>query len=782
MSIRFLLSKAAIVCGLLSLAACGRIDKALDGSVDTDIITSLVGKKEEKIKVLNVDFAPDYKTFTVTTNVAHDIGCYELADTANVRVEVKESIEGIGMARFSTPRLKEIRNIEAESVSQQGIKLLVLVDRTLPQATLDQLRNQVYEMRTTFNDNNLYVAFMDSSSVSESMAASDYVLEKHFVKSRSKHVFLYRSMLQKRQEMLQREGCWRDANGLLLLTFSSEKVYHDGSDEPLDPNHFMFQEQLTDVASAQDDTAFVAYFANPDSGQNADDDYAKNVLRIFCMNTGGQYIDNFNWVSFKRQMYMAFNVDTQDNEFLFENPDNKVYRGDVKRLMVSFYDIKADSLMASFTASINKGEMFDPIIVNGQPFHYIIIQGVVLGLFLMALVYLVIQIIIPFISYLLFRRKYVVKYTGRGMCFDSKPVEERCYLCKAPFENGDDIVVKCEHTTHKSCWDENSYHCPEYSDRCKHGSHYYNKHRLLDPRNAPYYLKWLLTAIGASVFAWLLFLMYVYFDYYSNLYPFAHSSVTQPPFLGLSIAFFLTIGLSALALRRGRNLMAVLSVLLRAIIAAAGCYLSFMLVNLIIFIFNINAYSFLINWIPWTLAGFIIAACSTFATSIRHSRWILLASVLVGFLSMYAWNTLFCFFEMDFRLYTLLSFVIYCVGLALAIAVAAPRSERFFLKVQGSVKDMDVALYKWLRNNPDRVVTIGKSVDCSLQLSWDIQSGVAPVQAEIRMRKRTPYLIPLEPGVFIRGRAARVGRRYRLYHGRSFAIGQTTFTYIEKDR
>ena len=142
----------------------------------------------------------------------------------------------------------------------------------------------------------------------------------------------------------------------------------------------------------------------------------------------------------------------------------------------------------------------------------------------------------------------------------------------------------------------------------------------------------------------------------------------------------------------------------------------------------------------------------------------------------------FCFFELDFRLFTLLSFVIYSIGLALAIAVAAPRSERYFLKVQGAVKDMDVALYKWMRNNPDRIVTIGKSVDCSLQLSWDIMSDVAPVQAEIRMKKRIPYLVALEKGVFSHGRAIRPNKKIRLYHGKSFTIGQTTFTYIEKDR
>ena len=115
------------------------------------------------------------------------------------------------------------------------------------------------------------------------------------------------------------------------------------------------------------------------------------------------------------------------------------------------------------------------------------------------------------------------------------------------------------------------------------------------------------------------------------------------------------------------------------------------------------------------------------------------------------------------------------------MATVAPRSERYFLNVQGAVKEMDVALYKWFRNNPDRVVTIGKSVDCSLQLSWDVQSAIAPVHAEIRLIHKTPFLVALEPGVYINGKPLSVNRRVRLYHGKSFTIGKTTFTYVEKD-
>ena len=78
MSIRILLSRIAIVFSLVCVTACGRFDKTLDDNVDPDILSHLFEKKDEKIKVVDVEFAPDYKTFTVSTDVEHDVGYHEL--------------------------------------------------------------------------------------------------------------------------------------------------------------------------------------------------------------------------------------------------------------------------------------------------------------------------------------------------------------------------------------------------------------------------------------------------------------------------------------------------------------------------------------------------------------------------------------------------------------------------------------------------------------------------------------------------------------------------------
>ena len=149
---------------------------------------------------------------------------------------------------------------------------------------------------------------------------------------------------------------------------------------------------------------------------------------------------------------------------------------------------------------------------------------------------------------------------------------------------------------------------------------------------------------------------------------------------------------------------------------------------------------------------------------------------------MIVWNIFYQMSELDYRVIHLFSFLFYYVSMAISVAAVTPRSERYFLKVEGAVKTMDIALYKWFKNHNERVVTIGRSVDCSIQLSWDMQSYIAPVQAEIRIIRKLPYLIAHESGVMEGGKMLKPNQKIRLYHGRQFNIGKTTFTYIEKDK
>jgi len=550
------------------------------------------------MKVLDIDFSPDYKTFSVSVDVFKDVGPYELADSVHNRVEVKEKLEGIGNARLSIPKLVEIQNIEADSVRNENLKMLVLIDRTLPQSDLSIIASQVKDMRTTFKYDNLYIAFMCGDSVSATMKATDYVIDKFCTKTTDNHALIYRSMLAKCDEMTLHDGVWADANKMVLLTFSNGKVYHENSDEPIDQDHFLIQERLTGSNAAVSDTNIYAFYSNYSHDKDRFDDYAANILRIFCSNSGGEYINGFSWTPFKHKMYGDLNYVFPDNIFVFENPRNKVYRGELKKLILNFYNRETDTLIASMSAPVMLGDVFNPIIVDGNRVRYVVAQGLVLGLFTLFLCYLVFQFIVPALKYWIFSRKYVVRYKNGDMSFGNKVVGKSCYLCKAPFQPGEKIVVKCEHTMHKSCWDENDIHCPEYSSRCKHGSHYFNTENLFDRLNAPFYHRWIRAAIIGSVFAWLCFIIYTSLDLYTKFYGSVYTEVTQPPVVGFLLGFFLTIGFSRLAIRPGLNIRIFATILFRALIAAAGSYIFFILINLVIYYFKISRFTFLLNWIP----------------------------------------------------------------------------------------------------------------------------------------------------------------------------------------
>lgn len=263
--------------------------------------------------------------------------------------------------------------------------------------------------------------------------------------------------------------------------------------------------------------------------------------------------------------------------------------------------------------------------------------------------------------------------------------------------------------------------------------------------------------------------------------PFMRPPVTQIPFLGAVIGFFMTLALATFTVSK-QGWRSVGQVLSRTLIATALCYGAFLSSNMLILFFGIHKGLYIFDALAWVISGFVIVLSSTIATRVVYNKKLLLLTLLFGALTMGIWVVFYQLSELDYRVLLLLTFVVYSVGMALSVATVAPRSERYFLNVQGAVKTMDVALYKWFRNNANRVVTIGKSVDCSLQLSWDIQSTIAPVQAEIRLWHKIPYLVALEPGIFINGKPVREGRKIRLYHGKNFTIGNTTFTYIEKDR
>lgn len=789
---RYLLSLAAVLC----LAACKSDMLSRLGVNDpTSMFESLdatgapeVTGTQESMVVNKVEFSPDYKTFSIWTGVLRDIGPYPLTDSSVVRIQVEAFNDGVKNTRREMPRLIKAWNTERDRLKYLGVKALVVVDLSLSQELIDAQLEAVKEMLTVFDKDNLYLAFMSGNAVTPCRPASEYVLQNYF-KKWSDQKLLYRSVLEKIKEIKAGGEPWDEVEQVRLVVFSDGEVY-DSDNMPLDPAHFTSENQLLQAAIPGKEHLSV-YYVNFGKDEEMDEDSESlNVFSSVCENSKGALFPSFNWTLLESAMLGHDFSAVESNRFDFVNPDGKVYRGDDQQVRLRFISVKDNKQIASATAKIQAGSFYKPIIVNGPSLGIIILEGISVGLFLLLAVYLILQYLVPYIQYRLFLKKYVICHTGKKMVVGDVAVAESCYFCKAPFVEGDEVVVKCQHTMHKHCWDENEYHCPEFGRHCKEGSHYYNKEHPQDRRNAPFYMNWVLMAIIAGTLAWMMYIITTHQDHthiLQQLVPdgkvsaeMANAHLTPLPTYGFMLGLFLTLGISLLAFRRIRW-TEYLDIFLRSLAAGLGCSILFLLVSLACIALRLESAAFFINIIPWTLSSFLIAYIGTHGSQIQLKKSIIVIAVGISLVSMLLWSMLYMQIGVDFRVLMLYSTIIYMVGMAVAIARIAPRSEHYFLHLEGAVKSMDVALYKWFRFNPGAIVSIGKSVDCSLQVTWDLQGDVAPVHAQIFRQNGSLRIKALEAGVTVDGRPLEPEQSVKLYHGKSFIIGNTRFTYQEKD-
>lgn len=752
---------------------------------------------EYAMEVSDVSFGEKHKTFIVSTRLTGAKGTYrsETWDTASYIVNERNRYDVPKLAAFQ-PILDSIVRTGIKSIDSLHLTMVALVDLSLPQNLVSQEQKYICEIRDMFGPDNLLLAFIRGDSVTETMSSSDYVLDNYFISEQSEDKRLYRAVLTKMKEVGFRDNLLQGAKYSSLIIFSDGGTYSDVG-LPIDPNHFELQTEILNFTDKMSGSPiYFVPMSNVESGVVND---AENLMRSICSQTTGKYIEDFDWSLIQKDILAAFNINYTDFEFYFSNPDGKLYNG--KTYLELSMIAKGDEAKL-FCTDYVIGNLYDPVIINGMSTSEVIAGGLLCFLALGLLLYLVFQFIVPYIKYLIFKHKYVVTYTGPNMTVNGRSVGDCCYLCKAPFKVGDKIIVKCEHTMHAPCWRENGYHCPEYGRHCPEGSHYYNEQNLFDTKNAPYYLQWLMAALMASFISTVLFTIMDLSAAYDSLRntlchiwgmtpgtPEAEEMleeammyIDQYPGYGFIIGFVLTFMLSLFTVKRRGFINKTLDILIRSAAAGICGYIVFMLDCIVSTMLDLHDSARLLDWIPWTLTGIAVVQAVTFGSKTKpHKGWFL-GAMAVGMFSMLIWDMVFSSNGSDYRMTIILCNFAFASGLALSIATHQPKSERYFLHISGAIKEMDIALYKWFTSNPEASVTIGKSVDCGIQISWDINNDIPPVACTIQMHRGAQYLKVIEGNAVIyKNKWLPEGKKIRLYHGRSFSIGQTTFTYIEKD-
>ena len=132
-----------------------------------------------------------------------------------------------------------------------------------------------------------------------------------------------------------------------------------------------------------------------------------------------------------------------------------------------------------------------------------------------------------------------------------------------------------------------------------------------------------------------------------------------------------------------------------------------------------------------------------------------------------------------------LAFMIYAAGLGASIAVVHYTSENYYLHIEGPTKERDIAIYKWMNvAGGSNHVTIGSSPNCVIEMNWDDSPEIREKQVELYIDNEHPYCLALTEGTTYSDeqRVLKEGDSILLVHGSSFTIGNTKFTYIEKDK
>lgn len=777
----------------------------IDDMLSSDLQKDSIG---EAIRFSDIEFSDDHRRVQLTAHLLHDVGDYDLMDSTKV---IPRSLQQVQLlpGKFGDedqPVITRISNPSREVLKNLDLKLLLLIDLSLPQHLIDEELNAVREIRAFYGHQGIYLAFMQGDNVSETYEATDYILANYFLHRDPSYVYLYRSILTKLIEFNDASTTIGSARHKVMVIMSDGKTYNN--DTPIDPKHFELQQSLANKAQELSGH-LLAYYVNftsstPDTDDLfslSDDTRDANILQILCRDLKGLYMTSFNWQQMEADMLKEYHIDLSQFYITMQNPEGKLFRGNLHNLQIGFYDRSNGDLIAKGSIEFSLGTTYNPVIVGDFSIAELITGGLLTTLFILALAWFLFQFVEPYIRYRCFLRKYVIRYSGHEMSIAGQAVAETCWFCKGPFKPDDEIVVKCPHTMHRECWDENEYHCPEHGRHCREGAHYYNFHNLFDTRNALFYMKWVLTAIVAGFVSWCLFnhsdhsvymsvIQYMHSMYHeltsttdqSGQLTFVYGAyLSDLPSFGQTIGFVVTFFLSWFTVRRRRWIYRLAEMFFRALFASAVGTLCCLLGCLISVILHLDSSTFLIDWIPWALLSCVIFLAVTFKTRTPVRRSFLLAACAVAVLTIIMWAFVYFTPALPYLLSLLVSLIIYTVAIAVCIARQTPHSERYFLHVEGAIKDMDIALYKWLRDGTDRVITIGKSVDCSIQLSWDVNGSVAPVQAEIRRRTGSLRLCALEEGVTLDRKPLKPGREEWLYHGRRFTIGNTTFTYIEKD-
>lgn len=717
------------------------------------------------------------------------------------------------------PIIDTILDIRSQKKMGDDLSIMLLIDRssTVPENLMSAQRDVVRSFMNAMPDTKLYISFMNDGTVTQTMRVDstsfiDYITTDFNPGNCHGEKNLYRSILSRLQELSGEKQTYypevpshrdfeSDEGDKILFVFTDGKVkndkgeYYGGLEEQLElrEDYWNWEDAILD-GKEKNIPVYCVYIGEK---ENLDGEL-KNTLGSLCISGGeddmkGHFYTTLSPDSLENLMMGTLDSIASDYRLVLYNPEGKLYDGAKLALKLSLIDA-AGNEMAYGERNYSLGSVMAPLKVQYRnvSFWHIFLIGLLLGLLLLVTVYAVVQYLIPYISYKQFEKKYIVPFSASA--FGVK--REQCMYCKGFFVEGDPVVTKCEHHMHKHCWEKNRYRCIEYGHQCKTGIHFYDKEHLSDPQNASHFLPWIIAGLVSGLFSWLFFRIFHSFELFTSLmamitesvYPFegevdvsiVNAAVTKTSGWlqgGISLGFFLTLAFGYVVEYRKKDSRVIGQLLLRSLCGTIMGFLAFLLGILIVVASGKHETCLWLDWIPWLFFAVVISLVLWYRSEVKLKSALIggSLSILFSFLVMYVFTGNYT---------PVFGYMVYATGFGCSIAVVHFRSQKYFLRIDGSVKERDIAIYKWMSATGGfNHVSIGKSIKCVLQMNWDKSEGISDRAVELYLDKNErPILHVLDEGVTQNGRGLAKGTELILKQGSEFTIGQTRFTYIEKDK
>ena len=705
-------------------------------------------------------------------------------------------------ARSILERCK-ITKINQKTENQQDLvsknsMFLFLIDRSnVDQNALDTIKDAIEQSLKKLPDSTVYISFIDKHKDIKLIRESNFneITQNDFTVQKTGKV-IQKAILGQFEWLMENEKTNKDC---YLLVCTDGKLITTGDINDAIP-------QIQEFDAVSNNNIIIHTFRY---GKDKEyDNIFEGLSKFRKNNKNGRFYSVENSADIAATIASFIETDlSYDYRLTYVRNYNNDYIGQPLNLSV-YLKTKDGKKLFGKIKEYSLGSPLNP--VRMSPVNFFI--SLFLSLLTLILVYFIIQVVIPYIISKRenFKEKYVVKYKP-----GEKVVMETCTWCGELLEEGDEVVVKCQHISHYDCWQEYGHHCIEYGRYCKEGiEHHFDKKHAFDLKTGPFYRKWAMAgAVGGLLIGvfYYLFLKHVaplfqgVSQFMINLFfPSSHKimdgetgkmiisynvfdsfeqKITGFLMAGILLGFILTFLFSWINEYRSKKGRVLWGIIGRSFIGAVAGFVAFLIGSVVCILFGkagtgIAPY---IDWIPWLLFGLGIALCLSVKTTIGVKDAVIggLISGAVSFACLFS-SYIFSPFGM------FLSFMLCSVGIGISIVAKHYAAQKYFLRITHKNKSCEIAIHKWMNESGGKnEVTIGKSIHSIIQINWideDEKAKIHDIQAKLYIDKKRhkPCVTAVEDGMQFDGRDAKVNNPNLLEHGKSFMIGNTKFEYIEK--